>query len=138
LTVLEDISGKRKFPPVVDNDDVAVPTDVSGKRDFRAFIKSLANEVYNQSTMAEELRVKLLDGRAKLPTKGSSLAAGFDLYAAEDVMIPKKGSATVSTGIAICVPLGTYGRVASRSGLAFKFDLDVAAGVIDRVRTHPV
>jgi dUTPase len=83
--------------------------------------------------MARELKVKLLDNRARLPTKGSSLAAGLDLYAAEDVVIPKGRSATVSTEIAICVPPCTYGRVASRSGLAFKFDVDVAAGVIDRV-----
>ena len=37
----------------------------------------------------------------------------------------------VSTGIAIGIPTGTYGRVAPRSGLAAKHGIDVGAGVID-------
>jgi dUTP pyrophosphatase len=37
----------------------------------------------------------------------------------------------VSTGIAIGIPNGTYGRVAPRSGLAAKHGIDVGAGVID-------
>ena len=31
----------------------------------------------------------------------------------------------------IAVPLGTYGRVAPRSGLASKFSINVGAGVVD-------
>lgn len=37
----------------------------------------------------------------------------------------------ISTGLAIAVPPGTYGRVAPRSGLASKHFLDTGAGVID-------
>lgn len=37
----------------------------------------------------------------------------------------------VKTGIAMALPRGTYGRVAPRSGLAFKHGIDVMAGVID-------
>jgi deoxyuridine 5'-triphosphate nucleotidohydrolase len=37
----------------------------------------------------------------------------------------------LKTDIAIAVPLGTYGRVAPRSGLALKHGIDVGAGVID-------
>jgi dUTP pyrophosphatase len=36
----------------------------------------------------------------------------------------------VSIGISIAIPLGYYGRVAPRSGLAVK-GIDVGAGVID-------
>jgi len=37
----------------------------------------------------------------------------------------------ISTGIAVAIPPGYYGRLAPRSGLAFKHGIDVLAGVID-------
>ena len=37
----------------------------------------------------------------------------------------------ISTALAIATPVGTYGRVAPRSGLASKKFLDTLAGVID-------
>jgi dUTP pyrophosphatase len=39
--------------------------------------------------------------------------------------------ASVRTGLAVNIPLGFYGRVAPRSGLAVRHGLDVLAGVID-------
>jgi dUTPase len=42
-----------------------------------------------------------------------------------------RGSALVSTGIALAIPSGCYGRIAPRSGLAVKSSIDVGAGVID-------
>lgn len=68
---------------------------------------------------------------AKLPTRGSAQAAGYDLYACEDALIPKGGRAVVQTGIHIALPEGHYGRVAPRSGLAVKHGIDVGAGVVD-------
>ena len=40
-------------------------------------------------------------------------------------------NALIHTDTAIAVPNGTYGRIASRSGLADKHHLAVGAGVID-------
>ncbi|KAJ1553883.1 Deoxyuridine 5'-triphosphate nucleotidohydrolase [Nowakowskiella sp. JEL0078] len=77
------------------------------------------------------LRVKLHDEHAKLPNRGSAGAAGYDLCACKEALIPAKGKAIVPTGISIALPPGTYGRVAPRSGLAVKHFLDVGAGVID-------
>ena len=37
----------------------------------------------------------------------------------------------METGLSLAVPLGHYGRVAPRSGLASKFSIDTGAGVID-------
>ncbi|KDN52375.1 Deoxyuridine 5-triphosphate nucleotidohydrolase mitochondrial precursor [Tilletiaria anomala UBC 951] len=68
---------------------------------------------------------------AKLPTRGSALSAGYDLYASEDATIPKRGRAAVQTGIRLAIPYGCYGRVAPRSGLASKHGIDVGAGVVD-------
>ena len=38
-------------------------------------------------------------------------------FSAEKKVIPAKGKALVDTQISIAVPIGTYGRVAPRSGL---------------------
>lgn len=77
------------------------------------------------------MQVKLLTENATLPNRGSEVAAGLDLFASEDVEIPPWGQALVSTGIAIALPNGTYGRVAPRSGLSTNEFIDVGAGVID-------
>ncbi|PWN51790.1 putative dUTP pyrophosphatase [Violaceomyces palustris] len=68
---------------------------------------------------------------AKLPTRGSASAAGYDLYASERVTIEKGKRKVVQTGISLAIPEGCYGRVAPRSGLASKHGIDVGAGVID-------
>lgn len=81
---------------------------------------------------APALQVELIAGSAgKAPTRGSEFAAGYDLYSAEDKVIPARGRTVVKTGIKIAVPAGTYGRVAPRSGLAVKHGIDTGAGVID-------
>lgn len=92
---------------------------------------------------------------AIIPTKGSSLAAGLDLYSCDETIIiepfnPKevhfvgnfKGQAIINTGIAIEIPKGCYGRIAPRSGnsidnynekdISKSSGFDVMAGVIDR------
>ncbi|KAI0285057.1 dUTPase-like protein [Russula aff. rugulosa BPL654] len=80
---------------------------------------------------ASNLLIKRLSEKAKLPTRGSALAAGYDLYSAEKKVIPAHGKALIDTQLSIAVPTGTYGRVAPRSGLASKFMIDTGAGVID-------
>jgi len=77
------------------------------------------------------LKVKCLHDGVHLPTRGSSGAVGYDLYSCEDVAIPRGARALVGTGVAIVLPVGTYGRVAPRSGLAVKHGINVGAGVID-------
>ena len=57
---------------------------------------------------------KKLSDRATTPSRGSDFAAGYDLYSAENVVIPKQGKALVKTDIAIALPEGCYGRVAPR------------------------
>lgn len=79
---------------------------------------------------------KRLSSTAIIPTKGSPGAAGFDLYADEDVCFGpiysgESPHALVSTGISVQIPRGWYGRIAPRSGLAVKYGMDVLAGVID-------
>ncbi|EIT73981.1 putative dUTPase [Aspergillus flavus] len=77
------------------------------------------------------LLIKKLNEGGRAPTRGSAFAAGYDVYAAKETVIPARGKALVDTGIAIAVPEGTYGRIAPRSGLAAKHFIDTGAGVID-------
>ena len=49
----------------------------------------------------------------------------------EDKVVPARGKALISTGLAMSIPAGNYGRIAPRSGLAAKHMIDVGAGVID-------
>ena len=58
-----------------------------------------------------------MSDKATTPTRGSALAAGYDLYAAEDKVVPANGKVLVDLQLSIAVPEGTYGRVAPRSGL---------------------
>ena len=83
-----------------------------------------------------ELRVKKLHPEAKLPTRGSEQAAGYDLYASFDegrIEIPPNGTAKISTGLCIEIPDGYFGAVFARSGLASKEGLRPAncVGVCD-------
>ncbi|XP_025268210.1 protein N-terminal glutamine amidohydrolase isoform X2 [Camponotus floridanus] len=77
------------------------------------------------------LKFAKLSDKAFAPTKGSEYAAGYDLRSAYKYIIPAHGKELVKTDLQIEVPLGTYGRIAPRSGLAWKNHLDVGAGVID-------
>jgi dUTP pyrophosphatase len=78
-----------------------------------------------------KLCVVRLSSRATIPTKGSSLAAGFDLYSTSNQTVPAGGKKAISTDLLISVPFGSYGRIAPRSGLAFYDHIQVGAGVID-------
>lgn len=78
-----------------------------------------------------KVELKLLSEAAKTPTKGTDQAAGYDLYAAQNAEIDPLKRALIKTNISIAIPKGYYGRIAPRSGLAYKNGIDVMAGVID-------
>lgn len=85
----------------------------------------------NTLKMSEIMQVKKLSEFAILPVRGSKYAAGFDLAAAYDTIVPSRGKTIVKTDLAIAIPLGTYARIAPRSGLAVKNFIDTGAGVVD-------
>lgn len=88
-------------------------------------------EFIHSNNRMEPLFVKRLNGHGYIPKRGSSGAAGYDLYAAENVCILPQHRGLVGTAISIKVPPGTYGRIAPRSGLSVKHEIDVGAGVVD-------
>ncbi|GKE29336.1 deoxyuridine 5'-triphosphate nucleotidohydrolase [Tanacetum coccineum] len=62
-------------------------------------------------------KVKKLSENAVLPTRGSSLAAGYDLSSAVEAKVPARGKALVATDLSIAVPQGTYARIGMDSFL---------------------
>ena len=77
------------------------------------------------------IHVSKLSNSAVIPTRGTENSAGWDLYACEECVVPAQGKAIIKTDIAIAIPNGYYGRVAPRSGMAWKHHTDIGAGVID-------
>ena len=68
---------------------------------------------------------------AVTPTRATEGSAGLDFYSPADYIIPPHGQLLVPTQIKLQIPLGYYGRLASKSGLAILHQLHVGAGVID-------
>lgn len=73
---------------------------------------------------------RTLEG-AVLPARQSHNAAGYDLTSCETTTILPGDRALISTGLTMMIPPGHYGRIAPRSGLAWKEGISVGAGVID-------
>ena len=66
------------------------------------------------------VKIKLLSEEAKVPTKGSKAAAGYDLYTPIDYVIDKPGRFKLPLDLAIQLSEGTVGWITSRSGFALK------------------
>ena len=96
----------------------------------------------NREASGVTLSVKRLTETAKLPSSGSALAAGYDLYAdlEEAVSIAPHETAKISTGLAMEIPAGYFGAIFARSGLASKEGLRPAncVGVVDADYRGPV
>lgn len=82
-----------------------------------------------------DLKIKKLNPNAIIPTKGSSQAAGNDLYACldEPVVISPHSTVKVPTGLAMAISMGYGGFIYARSGLATKQGLRPSncVGVVD-------
>ncbi len=83
----------------------------------------------------KNIKIKLLNEKATIPTYGSEYAAGADLYAALDEKIEIKPGKTafIGTGVSMAIPEGLGGFIFARSGLGCKKGLAPSnkVGVID-------
>lgn len=82
-----------------------------------------------------DVRFKRLNDLAKIPTRGSKFSAGYDLYAAtdHDIQVPPHSTVMIGTGLAMELPVGWFGAIFARSGIATKRGLRPAncVGVVD-------
>jgi dUTP pyrophosphatase len=79
------------------------------------------------------IKVQKLYEDTEIPEYATEHAAGMDLKAHEDAVIPAGVRKLVGTGIAIEIPIGCFGGLYPRSGLAAKHGINLAncVGVID-------
>ena len=77
------------------------------------------------------VNVLKIQENAVIPKQGSVASAGSDLYSVENCTLLPLTRRLISTGLKMQFPSNVYGRIAPRSGLAFKNGIDVMAGVID-------
>ncbi|KAJ0750798.1 putative dUTP diphosphatase [Helianthus debilis subsp. tardiflorus] len=74
-------------------------------------LQKLDDQNGNSDHQIPLFKVKKLSDKAVLPSRGSSLAAGYDLSSAVDTKVPARGKALVATDLSIAVPEGTYARI---------------------------
>ena len=86
--------------------------------------------------MSQRIKVQLLKLTATVPSRMSTDAAGYDLYAClvvPCVELRIREYSIIGTGIALEIPRGYEGQIRSRSGLAAKHGITVlnAPGTVD-------
>ncbi|QDW82886.1 dUTP pyrophosphatase [Staphylococcus chromogenes] len=79
----------------------------------------------------DQLQIKLLSENATLPTRNHATDAGFDIYAAETVILEPQEKALIATDVAVNIPKGYVGLLTSRSGVSSKTHLVIETGKID-------
>ncbi|MBE7356707.1 dUTP pyrophosphatase [Staphylococcus haemolyticus] len=80
--------------------------------------------------MTNTLEIKLLSENATMPTR-DRLDAGYDIFAAEKVVLEPQEKAVIKTDIAVNIPEGYVGLLTSRSGVSSKTHLVIETGKID-------
>ena len=77
------------------------------------------------------MQIVKMSSKAVIPTRATKYSVGLDFYSPSNCLICPLSQIQIPTQIKIRVPLGHYGRLASKSGLAMKHQIHVGAGVID-------
>lgn len=112
------------FPNMTTDNHIAVrspPNSPPAKRVKTAEAASITSTITNATTQdtngtavpvtkmsqTPRLLIKKLSEKARLPTRGSAFAAGYDIYASKATVIPARGKALVDTDISMAVPAGT-------------------------------
>ena len=72
------------------------------------------------------------------PTCAMPKSIDLDLYSPTSVLVPAHDKVLINTGIAFQIPMGYYGQIVPRSGLALHHHIHVGAGVVDPNYTSPI
>lgn len=78
-----------------------------------------------------KLQIKLLSENATMPKRANETDAGYDIYAAETVILEPQEKAIIKTDLAVNIPKGYVGLLTSRSGVSSKTHLVIETGKID-------
>lgn len=77
------------------------------------------------------IEFKKIHPNALIPRKAHQNDAAFDISVPDPGMIESKSIACIQTGISLKIPIGYYGSIVSRSGLAMNHLITVLTGTID-------
>jgi dUTP pyrophosphatase len=81
------------------------------------------------------LKVRLIEDNNNsvgyIPKRGTEYSAGLDLFSPIDTIVMPLERLLIKLNISIELPVGTFGHILPRSGLALKNGIHVGAGVID-------
>lgn len=94
------------------------------------FDELLAKFIGEESS-SNKLQIKLLSDNATLPKRADDHSAGYDIYAAETVILEPQEKALIATHLAVNIPQGYVGLLTSRSGVSSKTNLVIETGKID-------
>lgn len=102
-------------------------------------LNNTSSSTKNEMSLSNyKIQFQKLSEKACLPTRANEGDAGYDLTSAMDVVIPPGKNALVKTDLCVRLPdppvpgTSVYMQICERSGLAFKKNIRVGAGVIDQ------
>ena len=78
-----------------------------------------------------EMLIVKMSSNAVIPTRATKHSVGLDFYSPASYIMPPNSNLLIPTQIKVKIPLGHYGRLASKSGLTMIHQVHVGAGVID-------
>lgn len=84
------------------------------------------------------IKFKKFHENAIIPTRATDGSVGYDLYTPESVEIGVNEMKCINLYIGVQPPSGYFALIKPRSGLAFRNQLDILAGVIDIDFVHPL
>ncbi len=64
-----------------------------------------------------KMQVRLIDPRAKLPSRTRTTDAGYDVYSVQDALLSPGTATIIKTGIQVAAPPGYYYTIEGRSSL---------------------
>ena len=132
MHVMIEPASKSTIPYTFDESEAILTQRNVQRRKYTTINKNAAEFLpkHQLHEFTKLVRVKKLVKEARLPSRATPGAAGFDVCAITDAVIPPHSQKCIHTSLAIAIPTGMYLRLASRSSLALQ-GINVTAGVID-------
>lgn len=123
--------------------DLGIETDEEYQKELEELLglstEEMENEI-NQSLRSRTIKVELVNEDSVFPKYAYPSDSGFDLHAAEEVIIGPFGRALVPTGLKVSFEEGYEIQVRPKSGLAIKQGLTVlnTPGTVDQGYTGEI